>query len=186
MRLHFWDRKAQVLHLGRDRLGEKPLYYGWVNNTFFFASELKALKAYLQWLGEINRDAVALLMRHNYITAPHSIYKNIYKLLPGTLLSISGRTKTHPHPVAYWSIKSIAESGVNHPFGGSDEEAIAQLDSLLRDAIRRQMVADVPLGAFLSAGIDCSTVVALMQAQSNRPVKTFSIGFHEDAYNEAP
>ncbi len=92
-------------------------------------------------------------MRHNYITAPHSIYKNIYKLTPGTLLTISGRTKTHPDPVAYWSIKSIAESGVNHPFGGSDEEAIEQLDSLLRDAIRRQMVADVPLGAFLSVGL---------------------------------
>ena len=181
-----WDRKAQVLHLGRDRLGEKPLYYGWMGNTFLFASELKALKAYPQWLGEINRDAVALLMRHNYITAPHSIYKNIYKLTPGTLLTVSGRTKTHPDPVAYWSIKSVAESGVNHPFGGSDDEAIAQLDSLLRDAIGRQMVADVPLGAFLSGGIDSSTVVALMQAQSNRPVKTFSIGFHEDAYNEAP
>ncbi len=181
-----WDRKEQVLYLGRDRLGEKPLYYGWMGNTFLFASELKALKAYPQWVGEINRDAVALLMRHNYITAPHSIYKNIYKLTPGNLLTINGRTKTRPHPVAYWSIKSIAEFGVNHPFGGSDREAIAQLDSLLRNAIRRQMVADVPLGAFLSGGIDSSTVVALMQAQSNRPVKTFSIGFKEDAYNEAP
>jgi asparagine synthase (glutamine-hydrolysing) len=182
----FWDRKEQVLHLGRDRLGEKPLYYGWMGNTFLFASELKALKAYPQWVGEINRDAVALLMRHNYITAPHSIYKNIYKLLPGTLLTIDGRTKTHPDPVAYWSIKEVAEFGVNNPFSGSDGEAIEQLDSLLRDAISRQMVADVPLGAFLSGGIDSSAVVALMQAQSSRPVKTFSIGFNENEYNEAP
>ena len=182
----FWDKNEQVLHLGRDRLGEKPLYYGWMGNTFLFASELKALKAYPQWLGEINRDAVALLMRHNYITAPYSIYKNIYKLLPGTLLTINGRTKTQPDPVTYWSIKAIAEFGVNHPFSGSDEEAMEQLDSLLREAIRRQMVADVPLGAFLSGGIDSSTVVALMQAQSSRPVKTFSIGFNENEYNEAP
>ncbi len=180
-----WDRKEQVLHLGRDRLGEKPLYYGWMGKTFLFASEVKALKTHPQWLGEINRDAVALLMRHNYITAPHSIYKNIYKLLPGTLLTIRGDTN-RPIPVAYWSIKEVAESGVNNPFGGSDSEAIAQLDSLLKEAVSRQMVADVPLGAFLSGGIDSSTVVALMQVQSNRPVKTFSIGFHENAYNEAP
>jgi asparagine synthase (glutamine-hydrolysing) len=181
-----WDRQERVLHLGRDRLGEKPLYYGWMGNTFLFASELKALQAHPEWQGEIDRNALALFMRHNYIPAPYSIYQGIYKLAPGTLLTLKTEDrKSIPTPVPFWSAKSVAESGVNNPFSGSDAEAIAHLDSLLRDAIRRQMVADVPLGAFLSGGIDSSTVVALMQAQSSQSVKTFTIGFYEDSYNEA-
>ncbi len=181
-----WDRKERVLHLGRDRLGEKPLYYGWMGQTFLFGSELKALKAHPEWRGEIDRNALALFMRHNYIPAPYSIYQGIYKLPPGTILTLKSQdTQSPPTAVPYWSAKSVAELGAAHPFSGSETEAIEQLDSLLRDAIRQQMVADVPLGAFLSGGIDSSTVVALMQAQSNRPVKTFSIGFYEDTYNEA-
>jgi len=181
-----WDRKERVLNLGRDRLGEKPLYYGWMGETFLFGSELKALKAHPEWRGEIDRNALALFMRHNYIPAPYSIYQGIYKLTPGTILTLkSTDTQSTPKPVSYWSARSVAELAATHPFSGSETEAIEQLDSLLRDAIRQQMVADVPLGAFLSGGIDSSTVVALMQAQNNRPVKTFSIGFYEDAYNEA-
>lgn len=181
-----WDRQERVLHLGRDRLGEKPLYYGWMGNTFLFGSELKALQGHPEWQGEIDRNALALFIRHNYIPAPYSIYKGIYKLLPGTLLTLKTEDrKSLPTPVPYWDAKSVAEFGVTNPFSGNEADAIAHLDHLLRDAIRRQMVADVPLGAFLSGGVDSSTVVALMQAQSSRPVKTFTIGFYEDGYNEA-
>jgi len=182
-----WDRQERSLHLGRDRLGEKPLYYGWVGSTFLFGSELKALRRYPAWQAEIDRNALALFMRHNYIPEPYSIYKNIYKLPPGTTLTLSqADNRTLPQPVYYWSAKSIAESGLDNQFSGSEAEAIDYLDQLLRDAIRQQMVADVPLGAFLSGGVDSSTVVALMQAQSTQPIKTFTIGFHEDSYNEAP
>jgi asparagine synthase (glutamine-hydrolysing) len=180
------DRQEQRLHLVRDRLGEKPLYYGWMGHTFLFGSELKALRVHPAWQGDIDRNALALFLRHNYIPAPYSIYQGIYKLLPGTILTLdSTEIKSTPIPVPYWSAKSVAELGVARPFSGSKEEAIEQLDRLLRDTICHQMIADVPLGAFLSGGIDSSTVVALMQAQSTRPVKTFSIGFYEDAYNEA-
>lgn len=179
-----WDKQEQVLYLGRDRLGEKPLYYGWVGDTFLFGSELKALKAYPEWHGEIDRKAIALLMRHSYIPEPYSIYQNIYKLPPGTLLTVDGGNKSLI-PVPYWSVKSVVKAGTARPFSGSETEAINQLDSLLHDVVGDQMVADVPLGAFLSGGIDSSCIVALMQVQSNRQVKTFSIGFNEDAYNEA-
>lgn len=178
-----WDRQERVLHLGRDRLGEKPLYYCCIGQTFVFASELKALKAYPKFQAEINRDALALFVRHNYIPAPYSIYKSIYKLPPGTVLTWKGDGNLTPMP--YWSAKEVAESGVAKPFVGSEAEALAKLDTLLREAVALRMVADVPLGAFLSGGIDSSTVVALMQSQSSQPVKTFSIGFYEEAYNEA-
>lgn len=179
-----WDRQERVLHLGRDRLGEKPLYYGWIGQTFLFGSELKALKAHPNFQDEINRDALALYLRYSYVPAPYSIYKGIYKLPPGTILTWNG-VDTHTTPVPYWSAKKTAELGVADPFIGSEHEAVAQLDALLKDAVGLRMVADVPLGAFLSGGIDSSTVVALMQAQSRQPVKTFTIGFHEDAHNEA-
>ena len=181
-----WDVQTRQLHLVRDRLGEKPLYYGWLENAFVFGSELKALKRHPQFKLEINRGALALLMRHNYIPTPHSIYQGIYKLHPGTILSIRQADISIVHkPVYYWCAKEISENGIKQPFIGSANEAIEQLDALLRDAVQRQMVADVPLGAFLSGGIDSSTIVALMQAQSTQPVKTFSIGFTESAYNEA-
>jgi asparagine synthase (glutamine-hydrolysing) len=178
-----WDRHDRILHLSRDRLGEKPLYYGWIGETFVFGSELKALKAHPHFQAEINRDALALFVRHNYIPAPYSIYKGIYKLPPATILTWKGEGE--PTILPYWSAKEVAEKGIANPFAGSESEATAKLDALLREAVALRMIADVPLGAFLSGGIDSSTVVALMQAQSSQPVKTFSIGFYEDAYNEA-
>ncbi len=180
-----WDRQERVLQLGRDRLGEKPLYYGWQGSTLLFGSELKALRQHPAWQGQINRDAIALLLRHNYIPAPHSIFQTIYKLPPATLLRLPHPQARDEQPVAYWSLKVVAEAGTQQPFTGTAREAADQLDQHLRFAVRRQMIADVPLGAFLSGGLDSSTVVALMQAESSQPVKTFTIGFHEQAYNEA-
>ncbi|WP_341530182.1 asparagine synthase (glutamine-hydrolyzing) [Nostoc sp. UHCC 0302] len=170
--------------LGRDRIGEKPLYYGWCGKTLIFASELKAFKVHPDFQPEINRDALASFLRFSYIPAPYSIYQGIHKLPPATLLSWNGKT-IYPQPIAYWSAKITVESGVAYPFTGSENEAILNLEALLKDAVKMRMIADVPLGAFLSGGIDSSTVVALMQAQSSQPVKTFTIGFYEHAYNEA-
>ncbi len=183
-----WDRQTNTLTLGRDRLGEKPLYYGWQGRgkqaAFLFGSELKALRAHPAFEHVIDRDSICLQMRLSYIPAPYSIYRGIAKLLPGCLLSLSA---SQPEPVvsAYWSAEQQMTMGVATPFAGSAQQAVDQLDTLLKDAVGAQMMADVPLGAFLSGGIDSSTVVALMQAQSARPVKTFSIGFHEAGYNEA-
>ena len=183
-----WDRENRTLTLVRDRLGEKPLYYGWVGESFLFGSELKALRAHPSCPSEINRDALTLLLRHNAIPAPYSIYQGIYKLLPGTWLSLTERdvtTRVLPSPVVYWSARLVAEAGQRNLFQGGDAAAIAELECLLSQAVGGQMVADVPLGAFLSGGIDSTTVVALMQAQSSRPVKTFTIGFNEAGYDEA-
>lgn len=179
-----WDRREQVLHLVRDRIGEKPLYYGWIGEVFLFGSELKALRAHPSWHGEVDRGALALLMRLSYIPTPYSIYKGIHKLTPGTILSISAHQR-EGKLTTYWSAKDVAEAGVRDPYRGGEPEALATLEELLREAIAGQMIADVPLGAFLSGGIDSSLVVALMQAQSTTPVKTFTIGFHEAEYNEA-
>ncbi len=179
-----WDREERSLHLARDRIGEKPLYYGRMGGVLLFGSELKALKAHSSFKGEIFRDALTLYLRHNYVPAPYTIYEGIRKLPPGTRITIDGAGNASD-PVPYWSARRAAERGVANPFGGSDAEAVDELDGLLRDSIRMRMVADVPLGAFLSGGIDSSTVVALMQAQSDLPVKTFSIGFYEDEYSEA-
>ncbi|MDC0078268.1 asparagine synthase (glutamine-hydrolyzing) [Deltaproteobacteria bacterium] len=179
-----WDRQTRTLTLIRDRIGEKPLYYGWQGDTFLFGSERKALKAHPAFRSEIDRNALCLFMRHNYIPAPYSIDKSIAKLLPGCLLSVS-LEKREPLIKTYWSATETAVQGKAHPFIGSAEDAVTALESLLKDAIGQQMIADVPLGAFLSGGIDSSTVVALMQAQASRCVKTFSIGFHDELYNEA-
>ncbi len=179
-----WDRETRTLTLARDRLGEKPLYYGWQNSVMLFGSELNALKTHPAFVGEIDRDALALFLRHNAIPAPYSIYQGIHKLPPGTFLQIHARQKD-AQPTAYWSARSVAEMGQRHLFRGSDAEAVAELERLLGQAVGGQMLADVPLGAFLSGGIDSTTVVALMQAQSARPVKTFTIGFNETGYNEA-
>jgi asparagine synthase (glutamine-hydrolysing) len=183
-----WDRRERALHLVRDRLGIKPLYYGWMGETFLFSSELKALRAHPDFVAEINRGALALQMRHNYIPQPYSIYKGINKLTPGGILTLSAADlPLHqlPAPRPYWSAQKVYEEGIADPFKGTEAEAIEQFDTLLRKAVRKRMVADVPLGAFLSGGVDSSTVVALMQAQSTRPVKTFTIGFYEESYNEA-
>jgi asparagine synthase (glutamine-hydrolysing) len=149
-----------------------------------FGSELKALRAHPAFRPEIDRNALCLYMRYNYIPAPYSIYQGIAKLLPGCLLSVSLKQRD-PQIKAYWSGAETAVQGKKRPFIGSAEDAVTALESLLKDAIGQQMIADVPLGAFLSGGIDSSTVVALMQLQSSLPVKTFSIGFHDDLYNEA-
>lgn len=183
-----WDRRERALTLGRDRLGEKPLYYGWqgsgAGRTFLFGSELKALQAHPAFERRVDRDALCLFMRYNNVAGTSSIYEGIHKLSPGHLLTVS-LDASETVERAYWSGAETALLGVNQLFSGSPSQAVDALDQLLRSAIRQQMVADVPLGAFLSGGVDSSTVVALMQAQSTRPVKTFSIGFHEDIYNEA-
>ena len=180
-----WDREERALHLVRDRLGIKPLYYGWLGGAFLFGSELKALAAHPAFHAEIDRDALALYMRHGYVPAPYAIYRGIHKLPPGTILTLRSQGDTAATPEPFWSAREVAEAGLADPFTGSESEAIAALDALLRDSVALRMIADVPLGAFLSGGIDSSTVVALMQAQSARPVKTFTIGFHEAGYDEA-
>jgi asparagine synthase (glutamine-hydrolysing) len=177
-----WDRRERTLLLARDRFGEKPLYYGSAGGTFLFASELKSLRVHPAFRGEIDRDAVACYLRFNCIPAPYSIYRNIHKLLPGTVLRYrNGEVTTQ----AFWSLRSSVERALVEPFTGPEEEAEEELDRLLRDAVKLRMHADVPLGAFLSGGIDSSLIVALMQAQSDQPVRTFSIGFREEAYDEA-
>lgn len=182
-----WDRAKLQLKLVRDRIGIKPLYYGTINGAFVFASELKAFIGFPGFTESIDRNAIALHLHHNYIPAPHTIYQDLHKLLPGHILSldISSDGKLSPRIQSYWSAIEVANHGLSNQFSGSTDEAITRLDTLLRDAVKLRMLADVPLGAFLSGGIDSSTVVALMQSQSTRPVKTFSIGFNEAAYNEA-
>lgn len=182
-----WDRQQQSLSLFCDRVGEKPLYYGWAGNVFVFGSELKALRAHPQFHGVIDRNALNLFMRYGYIPAPHSIYTNVYKLRPGTVLTVTAPWQQQ-NMVAqtYWSAQQIATQGTRHQFRGTEQEAQMELETLLTTAIKGQMAADVPLGAFLSGGIDSSTIVALMQMQSTQPVRTFSIGFWEQEFDEAP
>jgi asparagine synthase (glutamine-hydrolysing) len=180
-----WDRRERTLHLVRDRLGEKPLYYGWLGKTLFFGSELKALRAHPYFEAEINRDAIALYLRHSYIPAPYSIYRGIQKLYPATVLSVSNEWERARCPREYWSLKEVAERGSKEPYPGTDEEAVERLDGLLRESVRMRMFSDVPLGSFLSGGVDSSTVTALMQAQSSKPIRTFTIGNWEHGYNEA-
>ena len=177
-----WDRDERTLLLARDRFGEKPLYYGKAGGVFLFASELKALRAHPAFNTEIDRDALACYLQFNCVPAPYSIYRGIHKLLPGTLL----RYKSGDISIsAFWSARTCVERAISQPFRGSETEALEELDWLLRDAVRLRMHSDVPLGAFLSGGIDSSLIVALMQAQSSRPVRTFTIGFHDEAYDEA-
>jgi len=183
-----WDRLEQVLTLARDRMGEKPLYWGWQDDVLLFGSELKALKAHPACKAEIDRNALALLLRHNYIPAPHSIYKGIEKLRAGHYVSIrlgSAGASSSAQSKPYWQMNDAVATGVASPFAGSASEAIDILEQQLSQSIGDQMLADVSLGAFLSGGIDSSTIVALMQKQSSQPVRTFTIGFEEAGYNEA-
>src|SRR6266853_1172464 len=179
-----WDRQQCLLHLVRDRLGEKPLYYGEIGASFVFGSELKALRAFPNPGLEIDRRALLELLQFQYIPSPSSIYRGIRKLEPGALLSVqvtqTGRF-TYGASQRYWSIDPIESNEHQHEEGVFVDE----LDSLLRGSVKRQMISDVPLGAFLSGGIDSSAIVALMQAQSSRPVRTFTIGFQEEEFNEA-
>ena len=185
-----WDRGDETLYLARDRMGEKPLYYGWQNGVFLFGSELKALSAHPAFSGEIDRDALTLLLRNNYIPSPWSIYRGVRKLPAGAYVGVAAdfarkRAGELPEPQRYWSLQDVVAAGRTRPFEGAPEDAVEALHELLLRAVSEQMAADVPLGAFLSGGIDSSTIVGLMQAQSERPVRTFTIGFEEPDYNEA-
>lgn len=182
--LAVWDRLERKLFLVRDRLGIKPLYYGFVGGDFVFASELKAIREYPGFQGVIDRGTLALFMRHNYVPTPHCIYRGFFKLPPGHILALSS-ANGEPVLFCFWSVVDVARAGVASQLQGSEAEIISELEQKLRQAVGLRMISDVPLGAFLSGGVDSSAVVALMQAQSNRPVKTFTIGFHEDEYNEA-
>jgi asparagine synthase (glutamine-hydrolysing) len=179
-----WDRRERTLMLVRDRLGIKPLYWAKFGGLFLFGSELKALRAHPGWTARINRSAVASFMRHNYIPAPHTIYEGVQKLEPGTILTLPWGGE--PRLERFWDARAVARAGLADPLQASDLELTDQLESLLLDAVSRRMVADVPVGAFLSGGIDSSTVVALMQAANAGPVRTYSIGFDIAGYDEAP
>jgi asparagine synthase (glutamine-hydrolysing) len=178
-----WDKQERVLHLSRDRLGEKPLYYGWVGDTFVFCSELKSLDGFPGFTATIDRASLTSLLRFNYIPDPWCIYQGLHKLPPATLLTLRAPTD-RPTPRHYWSLRSVITHGTQNPFTGTETEAIDVFESLLKHAIGQRMIADVPLGAFLTGGVDSSLIVALMQAQSTRPVRTFTIGFHEKEHNE--
>src|SRR5262249_2648523 len=169
--------------------GEKPLYYGWNRGIFLFGSGLKALCAFPHFRGDVDPQTLALYMRYSYIPAPHSIYKDIFKLPVGSILKLNAthfQNQETPTVEYYWSLSSALERGLTHPFQGDAEAAADRLNQLLNESVAMQMVADVPIGAFLSGGVDSSAVVALMQAQSRRPIKTFSIGFANSDYDEAP
>ncbi|MGN7202494.1 asparagine synthase (glutamine-hydrolyzing) [Arthrobacter sp. SAFR-044] len=186
--LALWDRSSGSLTLARDRFGEKPLYFGWQRETFLFGSELKALKAHPAFENEVSRDSLCLLLRHNCIPAPYSIYRGVYKLRPGhylTLTHIALEELLSPEPVPYWQFSELLGQGQIEPFIGSDAQATDALETVLGASVLRQMAADVPLGAFLSGGVDSSTVVALMQALGARPVKTFTIGSSSSQYDES-
>ena len=193
-----WDKEGGKLYLARDRMGEKPLYYGWVNGAFVFGSELKALKAYPGFNNAISRDVLALYLQYNYVPTPHSIYENIYKLEPGCYLSLTTDAVSIPLITApevgveyqglslhrWWSLADKIQNQSGELIH-NEKDALDGLDNRLRDSIRLQSIADVPLGAFLSGGIDSSTIVALMQSEAVSPVKTFTIGFSESEHNES-
>lgn len=180
-----WDRHERTLRLARDHFGIKPLYYGWSGGALLFGSELKSFHKHPSFRANIDRASLAQYFRLGYVPSPGSIFEGVYKLPAGSTLTLTDREVT-ANPKAYWSIGEVAERGVAHPFAGSDAEAEDAVDALLADAVRLQMVSDVPLGAFLSGGIDSSLVVALMQRQSTKPVRTFSIGFEVEGFDEAP
>ena len=180
-----WDKQQRTLTLARDRLGEKPLYYGRqrVGGPFLFASELKALLQHPEFEPEVDREALSLLVRYLAVPEPLSIYRGIAKLLPGTMLTV--RDGAEPVLDRYWSGAEVAQAGIANPVALDPQVAADELERILDRAVGRQMMADVPLGAFLSGGVDSSSVVAIMQKLSARPVKTFTVGFHEEAFNEA-
>ena len=180
-----WDRQTRVLSLARDRMGEKPLYYGSTGGAFLFGSELKALRAHPEFSGRLDRDALTAMLRFDYVPAPRSIWHGISKLAAGHYVHISDGGRTIGAATPYWSFREHAVTGASHPHADGPE-LITEMESLLKGSVGRRMMADVPLGAFLSGGIDSSLIVALMQAQSARPVQTFTIGFGEERFDEAP
>ncbi len=179
-----WDEQQQQLVLARDRLGEKPLYYGFQQQHFLFGSELKALRRHPAFSAELNRDALIEYFRHNYIPAPMSVYQGIKKLMPGQMLTLDIGSVA-PQLSSYWSLLDVTERALQSPWQGSAEQAVNALEQVLGQAVQQQMISDVPLGAFLSGGVDSSTVVSLMQARSSKKVRTFSIGFDDKAFDEA-
>lgn len=193
-----WDAKERCLHLARDRFGEKPLYYGWSSDGFLFASELKALRAHPGFRAVVCSKALTSYLRFAYVPAPASIFEGVYKLEPGCTLTVRGQPPPTPpaDPLSapavhgtctlarWWSLRSIVETA-SHARLLDDGEAVTQLEERLGEAVRKQMVADVPLGAFLSGGVDSSLIVALMQRQTSRRVQTFTIGFSETEYDES-
>ena len=183
-----WDKKTRELTLARDRIGEKPVYYGWHGqdneSSFIFGSELKALRQHPHFEDRIDPNSLSLYLRHSYVPSPYSIYKNTSKLAPGHILRVSLESK-QPKLSPYWSAVSAIEYGVDNLSTNSCDDLVTDLDHLLKTVIKQQMISDVPIGAFLSGGVDSSAIVSLMQTQSDRPVKTFSIGFYEAEYNEA-
>jgi len=181
-----WDRQERSLSLVRDRLGIKPLYYGWAGKTLVFGSELKALRAHPDFHAQVDRNALTLFLRYSYIAAPHTIYQGIYKLPPACILTIRpAENFASEHPEPYWSVRDAVQNGLTNPFEGDEKETIDAFENILTRSIGLRTIADVPLGAFLSGGIDSSTVVALMQKQSSHPVRTFTIGFNQAGFDEA-
>jgi len=181
-----WDKTERTLTLMRDRFGEKPLYYGWNRNNFLFGSELKALTAHPEWSAEIDREALSLYLRYGYVPTPYTIWRGIKKLQPGSyvvLASITTGRSVACDPVAYWSARTLSDQGVAKD--QTDALATDELDRLLHQSVKSQMLSDVPVGAFLSGGIDSSAVVAVMQSEALRPVQTFTIGFTEKDYDES-
>ena len=178
-----WDRQERTLKLVRDRLGIKPLYWAHFGQLFLFGSELKALRAHPGFIAQIDHNAVATFMRFSYIISPQSIYKNVFKLEPACILTF--RTGQPPQIERYWDIREIARRSVNAPRNLSDTEGLEGLEAILEDAVRCRMIADVPLGAFLSGGVDSSVVVALMQKHHTSPLKTFTIGYSESDFDES-
>ena len=180
-----YEIETRRLILARDRMGEKPLYYGFLQKAFLFGSELKALCANPRFDAALNRNALACLLQRQYIEGPETIYEGIHKLEPGCCLTYDLTTGSL-QKTFYWTLESAAKQGIAERFIGSDHDAVDQFEALLTDAIGLQMMADVPVGAFLSGGIDSSLIVALMQRQSTRPVNSFTIGFEDNSFNEAP
>lgn len=182
-----WDGAERRLYLARDRMGEKPLYYGWAGNDFAFASELGAFQALPGFEKQVNRFALSLYMQSCNVPAPYSIYHGVFKLPPGTFMVVSEghvESRTLPKPESYWSVVDAYKNAPAAPDG--DDAQIERLHELLRQSVRGQMLSDVPLGAFLSGGVDSSLIVSLMQEISSTPVKTFTIGFDETAFDESP
>ncbi len=178
-----WDKERNICTLARDRIGIKPLYWGQVGEVFLFGSQIKALQAFSGWQGDVDRSALLGYMRLAYVPGPASIFSNVKKLQPGHMIEIAADGDVREH--CYWDLREYARNGAREPFGGTYDDALEHMEGLLRDAVKKRMVSDVPLGAFLSGGVDSSTVTALMQDQNSRPVRSFSIGFQEAGYDES-
>ena len=179
-----WDKKEKLLYLARDRIGEKPIYYGWQKDTFLFGSDIQGIKSHPSFENKIDSNSLSLMLRFNYVPSPNSIYKNLKKLEPGSFLQVS-IVKRDIQKKNYWSAAKTANNNLSNLFSGSELEAIELLDINLSETVKNQMLSDAPIGGFLSGGIDSSIICSLMQKNSIEPINTFSIGFNEKTYDEA-